>query len=97
MKEKCGDTQAQKHCRCADTQAQKRCSCRGAQAVHWTQSAGTQEVFEAQCVGTQVRSWEQCVLYTGVTWVKLRTSLEIYLAVHVYQCCVLGFEVMSSF
>ena len=67
-------------------QDQKRCSCRGAQAVHWTQSAGMQEVFEAQCVGTQVLSWEQCVVYAGITWLKLCTSLEIYLAVHVYHC-----------
>ena len=29
-------------------------------------------------------------LYTGITWVKLRTSLEIKLAVHVYPCYVLG-------
>ena len=36
-------------------------------------------------------------LYAGITWVKLRTYLEIYLAVHVYHCCVLGFEVMSGF
>ena len=83
---RCAGTQAQKRCRCVGTQAQKRCSC-----------GGTQEVYLAQCVGTQVHSLEQCVLYAGITWVKLRTSLEIYLVVHVYHCCVLGFEVMSGF
>ena len=62
VKEKCGDTQAQKCCRCADTQAQKRCRCGGAQVVHKTQSAGTQGVSKAQCVGTQGISWKQCVL-----------------------------------
>ena len=36
-------------------------------------------------------------LYAAVIWVKLRTSHEIYLAIHVYHCCVLGFEVMSNF
>ena len=62
MKEKCGDTQAQKCCRCADTQDQKHCRCGGAQAVHWTQSARTQKVCEAQCARTQGSSWKQCVL-----------------------------------
>ena len=61
MKEKCGDTQAQKRCRCADTQDQKHCRCGGTQAVHWTQSARTQEVCEAQCARTQGCSWIQCV------------------------------------
>jgi len=35
-------------------------------------------------------------LYAAVIWVKLRTSLEIYFAVHVYHYCDLGFEVMSD-
>ena len=35
-------------------------------------------------------------LYAAVIWVKLRTSLEVYLAIHVYHCCDLGFEVMSD-
>ena len=30
-------------------------------------------------------------LYAAVIWVKLRTSLEIYFAVHVYHFCDLGF------
>ncbi len=36
-------------------------------------------------------------LYAAIIWVKLHTSHEIYLAIHVYHCCVLGFEVMSDF
>ena len=35
-------------------------------------------------------------LYAAVIWVKLRTSLEIYLDVLVHHCCDLGFEVMSD-
>ena len=35
-------------------------------------------------------------LYAAVIWVKLRTSLEIYFAVHVYHYWDLGFEVMSD-
>ena len=62
VKEKCGDTQAQKRYRCTDTQSQKRCRCGGAQAVHWTQSARTQEICEAQCARTQGSSWKQCIL-----------------------------------
>ena len=49
--------------------------------------AAPQKAQLRRSVATQKNS---AYLYAGITWVKLRTSLEINLAVDVYPCCVLG-------
>ena len=44
------------------------------------------------CVWTQEICSVQCVLYADITGDRLRTYLEVYLSVHVYHCCGLGFD-----